>query len=305
MRIVFAGTPAFALPALTGLVDSDAWQPVAVFAQPDRGAGRGRKVRFGPVKQAAVDVGIEVLQPHTLKNADARAALADLRPDLIVTAAYGLILPPEVLAMPRHGCWNLHASLLPRWRGASPINQAILAGDEQTGITLMQMDAGLDTGPVILQRAVTIDDDETAGQLHDRLAVLAAEVLTDGLQKLAAGQLPQPVGQNESLATHAPLIDKADAELDWHRPAEELARMVRGYHPWPVATAEIDGRSWRIHRARPAAGHAAPGTVVVEQGPDVVAVGCGQGVLEIEQLQAPGRKPVAARDWFNARRTVT
>src|SRR5699024_3756907 len=161
MRIVFAGTPAFALPALAALVGSEAWRPVVVLAQPDRGAGRGRKLRFGPVKQAAVEAGIEVLQPHTLKDADARAALADLRPDLIVTAAYGLLLPPEVLAMPRHGCWNLHASLLPRWRGASPINQAILAGDEQTGITLMHMDAGLDTGPVILQRAVTIGEDET------------------------------------------------------------------------------------------------------------------------------------------------
>ncbi|HLR86331.1 MAG TPA: methionyl-tRNA formyltransferase [Wenzhouxiangella sp.] len=304
MRIVFAGTPAFALPALAALVGSEAWRPVVVLAQPDRGAGRGRKLRFGPVKQAAVEAGIEVLQPHTLKDADARAALADLRPDLIVTAAYGLLLPPEVLAMPRHGCWNLHASLLPRWRGASPINQAILAGDEQTGITLMHMDAGLDTGPVILQRAVTIGEDETAGQLHDRLAALAAEVLVDGLQKMAAGQLPQPASQDDSLATHAPLISKADAELDWQRPAEELARMVRGYHPWPVATAEIDGRSWRIHRARAADGHAAPGEVIAGRGPDVVAVGCGQGVLEIERLQAPGRKPVAARDWFNARRTV-
>src|SRR5690625_4197600 len=202
MRIVFAGTPAFALPALTALVSSAAWCPVGVLAAADRRGARGRTLRCGPVKQAAVEAGIEVLQPHTLKDAEARAALADLRPDLIVTAAYGLLLPPEVLAVPRLGCWNLHASLLPRWRGASPINQAILAGDEQTGISLMHMDAGLDTGPVILQRAVTIGDDETAGQLHDRLAALAAEVLVDGLQKMAAGQLPQPASQDDSLATH-------------------------------------------------------------------------------------------------------
>lgn len=302
MRIVFAGTPAFAVPALRALIESAAWRPVAVMTQPDRGAGRGRKLRFGPVKQLAVDAGIDVLQPRTLKQADAQAALAQCRPDLLVTAAYGLLLPRAVLDLPAHGCWNLHASLLPRWRGASPINQAILAGDSETGVSLMQMDAGLDTGPVIDQRSTPVGRDETAGELHDRLAELSAELLIDALGRLDAGSLPPARAQDEARATHAPLIDKADAHLDWNLPAGDLARMVRAYHPWPVAFGEIAGATWRIHRARAAEGRASPGELLAERGPEVVAVGCGEGVLEISRLQGAGRKPVAARDWFNARR---
>ncbi len=302
MRIVFAGTPAFAVPALRALIDSAAWRPVAVLTQPDRGAGRGRKLRAGPIKQLAVDAGMEVLQPASLGPAEARAVLAGFRPDLIVTAAYGLLLPPAVLDLPGLGCWNLHASLLPRWRGASPINQAILAGDCETGISLMKMNAGLDTGPVILQRSTRIGADERAGELHDRLADLAAEVLVDALARLDAGSLPPARPQDDARATRAPLIDKSDARLDWERPADELARMVRAYHPWPVAFGEIEGETWRIHSARAAEGRAAPGELLGERGPEVVAVGCGRGVLEIRELQGPGRKPVAARDWFNARR---
>ncbi|RFF30196.1 methionyl-tRNA formyltransferase [Wenzhouxiangella sediminis] len=302
MRIVFAGTPAFAVPALRALVEDPKRRPVAVLTQPDRGAGRGRQVRFGPVKQLAVDAGIDVLQPRSLKNEEAQAELAGYRPDLLVTAAYGLLLPPDVLEMPAHGCWNLHASLLPRWRGASPINQAILAGDEETGISLMQMDAGLDTGPVILRRATSIGPEETAGELHDRLAEMAGEILVEGLDCLDDGSLPTARSQDEALATHAPLIDKGDARLDWNRPAEELARMVRAYHPWPIAFGEIEGNTWRIHRARAGEGSAPPGEVLDDRAPEVLAVGCGRGVLEILELQGPGRKPVGARDWFNARR---
>ncbi len=302
MRIVFAGTPAFAVPALRALLENPDWRPVAVLTQPDRGAGRGRKLRFGPIKQLAVDSGVDVLQPRSLKNEEARAELAGYRPDLLVTAAYGLLLPPEVLDMPAHGCWNLHASLLPRWRGASPINQAILAGDTETGISLMQMDAGLDTGPVIVRRATSIGPEETAGELHDRLAEMAGEILGDALERLDDGSLPAAVPQDEALATRAPLIDKGDARLDWNRPAEELARMVRAYHPWPIAFGEIEGTTWRIHRARAGEGSAPAGEVLADRGPEVLAVGCGLGVLEILELQGPGRKPVAARDWFNARR---
>ena len=302
MRIVFAGTPAFAVPALRRLIESAAWRPEAVLTQPDRGAGRGRKLRFGPVKQLALEAGIDVLQPTSLRRAEARSALAGYRPDLLVTAAYGLLLPRAVLDMPTHGCWNLHASLLPRWRGASPINQAILAGDAQTGISLMQMDAGLDTGPVLLQRAIAIEPGQTAGELHDRLAVLAGELLIEALGRLEGGSLPPARPQDGSRATHAPLIDKNDAWLDWNRPADELARMVWAYHPWPVAFGEIEGANWRIHRARAGEGKAAPGQLLPERGPEVVAVGCGAGVLEISRLQEPGRRPVAARDWFNARR---
>ncbi|NEZ04462.1 methionyl-tRNA formyltransferase [Wenzhouxiangella sp. XN201] len=302
MRILYAGTPAFAVPALEVLIESADWRPAAVLTQPDRGAGRGRRVRFGPVKQRALDAGIEVLQPVSLKQPEVQSLLAECRPDLLVTAAYGLILPQAVLDLPQYGCWNLHASLLPRWRGASPINQAILAGDAESGVSLMQMEAGLDTGPVILQRATPIGTDETAGELHDRLAELAAEVLVEGLSRLEQGRLPSPQPQDEAAATHAPLIDKHDARLDWQRPAVELARMVRAYHPWPVAFGEIEGVTWRIHRARPGEGRAAPGELLPARGPDVVAIGCGEGVLEILELQGPGRKPVAARDWFNARR---
>lgn len=304
MRIVYAGTPAFAVPALEALLESDHWRPLAVLTQPDRGAGRGRRVRFGPVKQRAVDAGIEVFQPVSLKRPEAQSRLADLQPDLLVTAAYGLLLPQAVLDLPRYGCWNLHASLLPRWRGASPINQAILAGDAETGISLMQMDAGLDTGPVIVQRSTPIGADETAGELHDRLAGLAAEVLLDGLSRLKENNLPAPQPQDETAATHAPLIDKRDARLDWQRPAAELARMVRAYQPWPVAFGEIEGETWRIHRARAAEGRGEAGALMTERGPEVVAIACGEGVLEILELQGPGRRPVAARDWFNARRAA-
>lgn len=302
MRILFAGTPAFAAPALQVLIRNPRWCPVAVLTQPDRAAGRGRKLRIGPIKQLALDAGLPVLQPSSLKSAGIQSELAELQPDLLVTAAYGLLLPPAVLDLPRHGCWNLHASLLPRWRGASPIHQTILAGDAQSGISLMQMDVGLDTGPVLLQRALDVGPEETTGQLHDRLAPLAAELLTEGLQALEQGKLPPARPQDESLACHAPLISKADAELDWQQDAEALARQVRGYHPWPVAQADIDGQRWRIHQARAAAGQARPGALLPERGPDVVAIGCGRGVLEILQLQEAGRKPVQARDWHNARR---
>lgn len=301
MRIVFAGTPDFAVPALRALIDSAAWRPVAVLTQPDRGAGRGRKLRFGPVKQLALDAGIDVLQPTSLKHSDARAALAGLRPDLLVTAAYGLLLPRAVLELPPLGCWNLHASLLPRWRGASPINQAILAGDGETGISLMQMDVGLDTGPVILQRATSIGSEETAGELHDRLAELAAEVLVEGLTRLDDGSLPPARPQDEASATHAPLISKADAEIDWRAPAVGIERMIRAYQPWPVAWGRLgDSDGIRFHRARPIEGSGPPGSVLDDS--SRLVVGCGEGALEILELQAPGRKRVSARDWLNARR---
>ncbi|QOC22292.1 methionyl-tRNA formyltransferase [Wenzhouxiangella sp. AB-CW3] len=301
MRVVFAGTPDFAVPALKALIDHAKWYPAAVFTQPDRPAGRGRKLKFGPVKQVAVDAGIDVFQPHSLRTPEARAPLADIQPDLLVTAAYGLLLPPAVLELPAHGCWNLHASLLPRWRGASPINQAVIAGDRQTGISLMQMDQGLDTGPVIMQAATEIGAEETAGQLHDRLAPLAAELLVEALEQLETDRLPEPVPQDNAQATHAPLIRKSDARLDWHRPADQLARMVRGYHPWPVTFAELQGIEFRIHRARALPGEGGqPGQLVRGNDIDGIAVACGEGVLEILELQAPGRKRVTARDWLNA-----
>jgi len=300
-RIVFAGTPQFAVPALDRLIQRA--RPVAVLTQPDRPAGRGRRLTPSPVKQRALAAGIPVHQPQSLKHESGFTELAELRPDLIVTAAYGLLLPRRVLELPALGCWNLHASLLPRWRGASPIQQAVLAGDEQTGITLMQMDAGLDTGPMLLQQALAIGPDETAGQLHDRLAALAADVLDQALDALATDALPAPRPQNDAGATHAPRIEKRDAALNWSLPAAVLARAVRAYNPWPVAFGRIDDLEVRVLQARAAEADtrpAAPGTRLAT-GPDgPIRVACGRGVLEISRLQAPGRRPVSAREWLNA-----
>ncbi|MGK7296457.1 MAG: methionyl-tRNA formyltransferase [Candidatus Wenzhouxiangella sp. M2_3B_020] len=301
-RIVFAGTPEFACPALAALIRRN--RPVAVLTQPDRPAGRGRKLVAGPVKRLAVEAGIEVLQPESLKTADARQALAALEPDLLVTAAYGLLLPREVLDLPSLGCWNLHASLLPRWRGASPIQQAILAGDSDTGITLMEMDVGLDTGDMLMRADTPIGTGESAGELHDRLAEMSATLLIEALDRMDDGTLPEPTPQNDALATAAPLIRKSDALIDWRLDAGTIERRVRAYNPWPVAHGQIDGAPVRIFRARAIdddAGNVAPGAPVTGAGgPDAIRIACGRGVLEILELQAPGRKRVSAAQWLNA-----
>ena len=300
-RIVFAGTPDFAVPALRLLIDRQ--RPVAVLTQPDRPAGRGRRTTASPVKQCAVESGIPVMQPRTLRDAEARRALLDLEPDLLVTAAYGLLLPKPVLDAPRLGCWNLHASLLPRWRGASPIQQAILAGDARTGISLMQMDEGLDTGDVLMAADTPIGERESAGELHDRLSGLAAGLLGDALEHLDAGTLPDPVPQDDAEATHAPRIAKADARIDWTRNADEIERMVRAYDPWPVAHGDLNGAAVRVFRSRaePGDSGAAPGTLLTGRGhSDEIRVACGRGVLCIEELQRAGRRRVSAAEWLNA-----
>ena len=301
LRLLFAGTPEFAVPALRTLIESGL-APLAVLTQPDRAAGRGQRVSQSPVKQLALAHQLPVLQPSTLRDPSAVESIAEHAPDLLITAAYGLILPQAVLDLPRFGCWNLHASLLPRWRGASPINQAILHGDEQTGISLMQMEAGLDTGSVLARAVTRIEDSETAGQLHDRLAPMAAELLMNTLAELQSGRLPKSQPQDDALATHAPLIAKSDARLDWRRPAPELARAVRAYDPWPVAHGEIEGEMLRLFRAAVGSHYELPpGTLVRGHGRrDAVIVACGQGSLEIGELQAPGRKRLHAAEWFNA-----
>jgi methionyl-tRNA formyltransferase len=300
LRLLFAGTPDFAVPALRGLIDSKR-TPLAVLTQPDRGAGRGRKVKLGPVKQLAVEAGIDVLQPERLRP-DLRDGLASFNADLLITAAYGLLLPQWLLNLPRFGCWNLHASLLPRWRGASPINQAILHGDAMTGVTLMQMEAGLDTGPILAQSETAILPDESAGHLHDRLSNLAADLLLQQLRAVEQGHVPDPVKQDDALATHAPLIKREDARLDWSHPADQLARQVRGYNPWPVAFADIAGIEVKIYRAQPGEHHdLLAGELVRGHGRrDAIVVACAQGSLEISELQAPGKKRVWAADWLNA-----
>lgn len=300
-RLVFAGTPEFAVPCLEACRASGA-DVVAVFTQPDRPAGRGRKLTPSPVKQAALDAGISVEQPESLKSAEAQQTLASYRPDLLVVVAYGLILPRKVLALPRLGCWNVHASLLPRWRGAAPIQRAILAGDAQSGVDLMQMEAGLDTGPVLLERRTPIQREDTGGSLHDRLAALGAEVLGEGLARLQSGAPLPARAQAEAGITYAHKLDKAEARLDFTRPALELERQVRAFDPWPVAEGTIADEPLRIWAAQAIERdhQAAPGSVIAT-GRDGIDVACGAGALRITAVQRAGGKRIGALDYLNAR----
>jgi methionyl-tRNA formyltransferase len=300
LRIVFAGTPEFAVPSLRAAAARG--EVVAVYTQPDRPAGRGRQPQASPVKLAALELGLPVLQPETLRDPGAQAELAALRPDLMVVVAYGLILPPAVLAIPTHGCWNVHASLLPRWRGAAPIQRAIEAGDAVSGVCLMQMEKGLDTGPVLLELPTAIAGDETGGSLHDRLAAMGAQVAADGLGLLRAGLKPRPQPQPAEGVTYAHKLDKAEARLDWAQPAVALERKVRAFDPWPVAEAVLAGERVRIHAARAveAAPGAAPGTVLAA-GRDGIDVACGEGALRLLRVQRDGGRAMAAADYLNAR----
>ena len=300
MRIVFAGTPEFAVPSLRAAARKA--EIVAVYTQPDRPAGRGRGVQAPPVKLAALELGFPVLQPETLKSELSRDALRALKPDLMVVVAYGLLLPQAILDIPEHGCWNVHASLLPRWRGAAPIQRAIEAGDSETGVCLMQMEKGLDTGPVLLSQRLSIGPDETAGELHDRLAELGAQTLGDGLGLLRAGMKPVARPQPETGATYARKLDKSEAKLDWSEPAEVLARKVRAFNPWPIAEAQLAGERVRIHAAEAVDGEhdAAPGSVL-RAARDGIDVACGSGALRLLRLQREGGRVLPAADYLNAR----
>ena len=301
MRLVFAGTPEFSVPCLEACRASGA-DVVAVYTQPDRPAGRGRKLTPSPVKEAALAAGIAVEQPESLKPAEVQQALAAYRADLMIVVAYGLILPRKVLALPRLGCWNVHASLLPRWRGAAPIQRAILAGDSESGVDLMQMEAGLDTGPVLLERRTPIECHDTGGSLHDRLSALGAEVLTEGLKRVIAGEILAATAQPEEGVTYAHKLDKAEARLDLSRTAQELEYQVRAFDPWPVAEGEIAGETLRIWSAYAVdqAHHAAPGTVVAA-GREGIDIACGKNILRITAVQRAGGKRITATDYLNAR----
>src|SRR5690348_69007 len=304
LRLVFAGTPAFALPGLRACLDSSA-EVVAVYTQPDRPAGRGRGLAMSPVKQTAIDAGIPVEQPEFLKDAAAQQRLRDQAPDLMIVIAYGLILPKAVLAIPRLGCWNVHASLLPRWRGAAPIQRAILTGDNETGVCLMQMEKGLDTGPVLLSERTPIQSADTGGSLHDRLAELGAQVLAQGLQRVARGETLTSTPQSGEGVTYAYKLDKSEAKLDFAQSAIALERKVRAFDPWPVAEAEIAGERVRIWSAAalapsPESRVPGPGQIVAasKHGLDLA---CGEGVLRVLKLQRAGGRVISAADYLNAR----
>jgi len=298
--IAFAGTPQFAVPALQALLASNC-RVTHVLTQPDRPAGRGRRLTASPIKELALRHGLRVMQPATLKREGPPLGDREPIPDLLVVAAYGLLLPQCLLDWPRHGALNIHASLLPRWRGAAPIQRAILAGDSQTGVSLMKMEIGLDTGPVFISEAVDIGARATAGALHDRLADLGARMLRDSLDQILTGGII-PVAQDDTKATYAAKIDKREARLDWRRPAAVLERQIRAFNPWPVAESRLaGGKTLRIWEAQaldaPVAGE--PGTILAchRNGIDVAA---GAGMLRIERLQAPGSKAMGARAYLAA-----
>lgn len=299
-RIVFMGSPEFAVPTLQAL--AEAYPVVGVVTQPDKPAGRGRKPTPPPVKRIAEALGLPVMQPRRLRAPEAYEQLAAWQPDLIVVAAYGQILRPNVLALPRYGCINVHASLLPRWRGASPIQHAILHGDAETGITIMLMDEGMDTGPILTQEALPIAPDDTAGTLSPKLSALGARLLLETLPGYLAGDI-QPRPQPEEGVTYAPLLKKEDGRLDFTEPAAALARRVRAFNPWPGTFTEWQGKLLKIHRAH-AAPQPSPGAgerLVVEGRP---AIGTGEGVLVLDEVQPAGKKPMpgevflrGARGW--------
>ncbi|MGE5251385.1 MAG: methionyl-tRNA formyltransferase [Bacteroidota bacterium] len=297
-RIVFMGSPEFALPVLRAL--AQAYNVVGVVTQPDRLAGRGRELTPPPVKRLALELGLPIIQPERLRLPDAMAALRTFAPDLIVVAAFGQILRPEVLDLPMYGCINVHASLLPRWRGAAPINAAILHGDRETGVTIMKMDAGLDTGPILSQRAIPIGPDETAGELYERLSALGADLLMETLPEYLAGSLlPQP--QPEQGVTHAPMLKKEEGLLDFSQPAQQLARRVRAFHPWPGTYFEWNGSTLKVLRAHSEPDGRPAGERLIHQG--YPAVGTGSGLLILDELQPAGKKPMSGKSFLSGARS--
>lgn len=307
MRVAFAGTPAFALPALAALCARH--EVIGVLTQPDRPKGRGRKLAFSPVKAAALERALPLDQPPTLKSATGRAALEAWAPEALIVVAYGLLLPPEVLRLPRYGCLNIHASLLPRWRGAAPIQRAILAGDAESGVSIMQMDQGLDTGPVLLQRATPIAPGDTAGALQDRLARLGAEAILEALSGLQQGNL-SPRAQPQEGVTYAHKVEKAEARIDWSTPAAVIERQVRAFNPVPVAETTLGGQQLRIYTAHAentkepneppyGAENSRTGSIIAVHD-DYMRVRCGAGTLAVTEVQLPGRRPMSLRDFSHA-----
>ena len=298
-RIIFAGTPDFSVPPLQALLDSGN-ELAAVYTQPDRPSGRGRKLTPSPVKRLAEASGAVVFQPQNFKSEEDLRQIDALDADLMVVVAYGLILPRRVLDAPRLGCINIHASLLPRWRGAAPIQRAILAGDNETGITIMRMEEGLDTGPMYSETRCKISAAETGGSLHDKLSLLGADALMRTLPGIVDGSL-QPRVQDDEKACYASKLDKGEAAIDWTRPAIDLDRKVRAFNPWPVAQCRMNDLVLRIWESEPldVSADAVPGTIV-ETSKAGLDVATGDGVLRIRKLQLPGKRAMAAADFLNA-----
>jgi len=307
LKVAFAGTPEFAREALQAL-HAAGHQLVLVLTQPDRPAGRGLKLQASPVKQLALDLGLPLAQPRSLRldgkfpeeAAAAQAALLAAAPEVMVVAAYGLILPAWVLALPAHGCLNIHGSVLPRWRGAAPIHRAIEAGDAETGITIMQMDTGLDTGDMLRVARTPIHDGDTTGTLHDRLAALGAQLIVQSLDEVAQGRL-QPVAQDGAQATYAHKIAKSESVMDWQQPAEVLARRLRAFDPFPGGSTELAGQAVKLWRARAVPGTGQPGQMLQSDDGRLV-VACGDGALELLELQLPGGRRITAREFVQRHR---
>jgi methionyl-tRNA formyltransferase len=295
LRTVFMGTPDFALQTLQGLIDAGC-NMVGVYTQPDRPKGRGKQLAAPPVKELAQKYEIPVYQPLKLRQPEAVAELEALAPDLIVVVAYGQILPKSVLEIPAHGCINVHASLLPKYRGAAPINKAIIDGETETGITTMYMDVGLDTGDMLVKKTLAIGPEETAGELHDRLASLGRETMEETLQQLCAGTLQREV-QDDEQSTYASMMKKEDGRIDWSRPAREVHDHVRGLDPWPGAYTTVNGELLKLAETSPEAAEGLPGSVIAAD-KNGVCVACGSGSLRIQQLQLAGRKRLAAADFL-------
>jgi len=301
LRVVYAGTPEFAVPALRSLIESP-YEVVAVYTQPDRPAGRGRKLQASPVKQLAVEAEIAVEQPENFRDEQICQQLADYNADVMVVAAYGIILPQGVLDIPRFGCLNIHGSLLPRWRGAAPIQRAILSGDSETGVTIMQMTAGLDTGDMLLKTHYPISAKDTTASIHDALARDGADALQTVLSQLSIDKL-SPEVQDESLTTYAAKFNKADAEINWQSSAEEIDRLIRAFNPWPIAFTHKNGKPLRFYLSEvlpDKSVSAAPGSVL-EESKQGIQIATGEGVINITKLQFPGAKPLAVSEFLNGR----
>jgi len=296
LKIIFAGTPDFAVPALAALIEAG-HDVVLVLTQPDRPSGRGMKLKASPVKELALQHKIEVFQPETLKDVDAQLRIESVKADVMIVAAYGLIIPSNVLQMPRLGCYNIHASLLPRWRGAAPIHRSLLAGDAETGVTIMEVVPALDAGAMVSKGVLKISERDTTQSLHDELAKMGADLMVDAMKKLADnGQLPA-TPQDESLVTYAAKLQKSEAGVDWSQSADLISRQVRAFNPFPVSHAMLGGEVCRIWMATSSGDsvNQKPGTVLeISTG---IRVACGSGVLTIEELQLPGGKRLKAKDF--------